>query len=126
MPPGVPGLVTVTAAVPAEPMSLSGTVAVNWVALTKVVVSAVPFQLMVALLLKLVPVAMRPFVPSELPAVALAGTRAPMFGLVPGDGGVVDFGELYPQARPATRSETSTSVFAVFINFSPNGPMGSD
>jgi hypothetical protein len=126
MPPVTPGFVTVTAAVPADAVSVSGTVAVNWVALTKVVINAVPFQLMVALLLKWVPVAMRPFVPSELPAAALAGTRAAMVGIVPGDGGVFmpDFA-LYPHPRPATRSVTRTNVFAVFI-ISPNGPMGSD
>jgi hypothetical protein len=43
-PPGV-GLVTVTATVPAEAMAEAGTAAVNCVALTKVVVAAVPPKL---------------------------------------------------------------------------------
>jgi len=84
-------LVTVTAAVPAEATSAAGMVAVSWVPLTKAVVSAVPFQLMVALLLKLVPVTMSPLAPNALPVVVELGTRAAMFGMVPAAGGVVAF-----------------------------------
>ena len=71
-----PGLVTVTAAVPADAVSVSGTVAVNWVALTKVVINAVPFQLMVEVLLKLVPVTMRPIrPPANCLRLRCSGTR---------------------------------------------------
>ena len=57
-PPGA-GLTTVTLAVPGAVTSEAGTLAVNCVLETKVVVRAVPFQLMVASLTKLVPVAVR-------------------------------------------------------------------
>ena len=53
-PPGA-GLVTVTLAVPVLLMSIAGTCAVSWVALTKLVVSADPFQLITAPLTKPVP-----------------------------------------------------------------------
>src|SRR5579863_948989 len=91
MPPGVPGFVTVIVAVPLAAVFASGTVAVIWLLLTKVVTSAVPFQLTVALLLKFAPVTISPLVPNEVPAVVLLGTRAAMFGVVPTEGGVVFF-----------------------------------
>src|ERR1700688_1515808 len=91
MPLGVPGFFTVTAAIPLAATSASGTVAVIWVALTKVVVRAVPFQLMVALPLKFAPVPISPFVPIEIPVVVLLGTRETMFGMFPAAAGMLDF-----------------------------------
>src|SRR5260370_26630188 len=87
MPPGVPGFVTVTAAVPAVIVSALGIVAMSWLALTNLVVRAVPFQLMVALLLKLVPLTVS--TTPMLPAGVLAGERALMVGIVPAAGGGV-------------------------------------
>ena|SRR5260370_30451954 len=89
MPPGVPGFVTVTDAVPAVITSASGIVVVSWLALTNLVVRAVPFQLMVAagLLLKLVPLTVS--TTPMLPAGVLAGERALMVGIDPAAGGVV-------------------------------------
>lgn len=52
-----PGLTTVTLAAPSSAMSEAGTVAVNSVELTNVVVKATPFQSMVAPFSKLLPVA---------------------------------------------------------------------
>ena len=57
-PPGA-GLTTVMVAVPAEATSEAGTIAVNCVLETKLVARAVPFQLMVEPLTKLVPLAVR-------------------------------------------------------------------
>ena len=88
-PPAVPGLVTVTVTVPAVATDAEGIVAVNWLALTWLVVCAVPFQLMAALLLKLVPLTVS--TKDALPAVMLSGARALMLGMVPATAGVVDF-----------------------------------
>ena len=63
-------------------------VAVSWFALTKLVVCAVPFQLMVALPLKLVPLTVSTKDP--LPAFILLGASALMLGMLPGAGGVVE------------------------------------
>src|SRR6267154_1789032 len=87
IPPGVPGLVTVTAAVPAVAMSEPGMVAVSWFAPTCVVVWAVPFQLMEALPLKLVPLTV--ITKDALPAAILFGSSMLMFGMVPATVGVV-------------------------------------
>src|SRR5882724_3947308 len=57
-PPGL-GLLTVMLAVPAVRMSLAGIEAVNWVALTKVVVRSNPFHRTVEAETKLVPVTVR-------------------------------------------------------------------
>jgi hypothetical protein len=69
-PPGV-GLLTVTLPVPALAMSDAGTGAVSFVSLTKVVVSAVPFQSTVEEETKLVPLTVS--VNAAPPAEALAG-----------------------------------------------------
>ena len=69
-PPGV-GLKTVTEAVPAEAMSVAGTIAVNCVALPKVVVNAAPFHFTTEALMKFVPVTVR--VNAAPPAVAEVG-----------------------------------------------------
>src|SRR4029077_7247181 len=87
MPPGVPGLVTVTVTIPAVATDAAGMVAVSWFALTKLVVCAVPFQLMVALLLKLVPLTVS--TKDALPAFVLLGASALMLGMLPATGGVV-------------------------------------
>jgi hypothetical protein len=67
-PPGA-GVNTVMLAVPAVAMLAAGTVAVNCVLLTNVVASALPFQLMLLPLTKLVPVAVS--VKAVPPALAL-------------------------------------------------------
>lgn len=69
-PPGVP-LNTVILAVPAVAISGAVTAAVNCVALTKVVVSGLPFQFTTDPLMKLVPVIVR--IKAGLPAVVLIG-----------------------------------------------------
>ena len=89
IPPAVPGFVTVTIAVPAVATSASGIEAISWFPLTALVVNAVPFQLMVALPLKLVPLTVSVLL--VLPAAALSGTSAVMFGIVPATGAVVGF-----------------------------------
>ena len=87
-PPAVPGLVTVTGTAGlAVATALAGIVALTTVALTKVVVIAVPLNFTDALLLKFDPSTSR--VKDELPAAVLGGTRAAIAGIVPGDGGVV-------------------------------------
>jgi len=68
-----PGTCTTTCTVPALAMFDAGTVAVNWVLLTKVVVSALPFQRIFAPETKPFPAAV--MVNPALPAVALAGLR---------------------------------------------------
>jgi hypothetical protein len=72
------GSATVTLAVPAVAIRLAGTAAVSCVALTKVVVRAVPFQFTVAPETKLVPLIVS--VKAALPAVIDAGERLPMVG----------------------------------------------
>ena len=66
------GLETVTETVPAEVMFAVGTVAVTWAALTKVVVSGIPFQLITDVGTKPVPftVSVNPTPPGD----TLAGT----------------------------------------------------
>src|SRR6185436_20616867 len=70
LPPPGAGLVTVTVAPPVAPRSLAGTLAVRLVLLTKVVVSAAPFQLTTLPLTKFDPVTVRvnaapPMIPAE-------------------------------------------------------------
>ena len=67
-----PESTTVTEAVPAEAMSDAGTVVVNCPALTKVVVRALPFQVILAALVKPAPLTVRRN--AGPPAVALCGT----------------------------------------------------
>ena len=71
-PPGA-GVTTVTAAVPAEDTNAPLTIAVICSPLTKVVASAVPFQLIVDEAMKLVPFTVR--VNAAVPAAVLAGER---------------------------------------------------
>jgi hypothetical protein len=71
-PPGA-GLVTVTAAVPAVAMAVTGTAAVSFELLTKVVVSAAPFHLTTAVDAKPVPLTVR--ANAAPPGAAAAGTR---------------------------------------------------
>jgi hypothetical protein len=70
--------VTVTVAEPVVAIRLAGTVAVRLVALTNVVVNAVPFHCTVAPETKFVPVTVK--VKSEPPASADAGERLPIVG----------------------------------------------
>lgn len=74
-----PAFVTVILMLPALAIRLAGTAAVNCVALTNVVVSAVPFQLTVAPERKLVPFTVR--VNADPPSVAEVGLRLVMAGV---------------------------------------------
>lgn len=76
-PPGV-GLKTVTLAVPAEAMSEAGIAAVSCVALTKVVVRALPFQRTVEPLMKFDPLTVN--VKAAPPAVAEVGLMVVIAG----------------------------------------------
>ena len=87
MPPGVPGLVTVTFAVPAVATALAGMVAITLVALANVVDIAVPLKFTTALPPKFDP--STSIVNCELPAAVLGGTKAAIAGVVPGCCGVV-------------------------------------
>src|SRR5205823_13792749 len=69
-PPGA-GVTTVTCGVPADARSEAGIAAASWVALTKVVVRAAPFQRTLEPLTKLLPFRVR--VKAAPPTVALAG-----------------------------------------------------
>ena len=77
--PGHVGLVTVIDAVPAVAMRDAGTVAVNCVEETNVVLSGVPFQFTVAPLTKLVPLTVK--VNCGPPAVVQVGLSELMVGL---------------------------------------------
>ena len=68
-----PSPVTVTLAVPAAAMRAAGTAAVNWEALTKVVVSGAPFHCTLELAGKLAPVSVR--VKAAPPGAAELGLR---------------------------------------------------
>ena len=84
-PAAMAGFVTVTDAVPAVAMAEAGIVVISWVPVaTGVVVCDAPFQLMVALLAKLVPFTVR--VKAALPEFILAGASWVMFGIVPAVG----------------------------------------
>jgi hypothetical protein len=78
VPPPGERFITVTDAVPAVAMSLAGTEPVNFVPLTYVVVSPVPFHCTVEVETKLVPVTVR--VNGAPPAVALEGESAVAVG----------------------------------------------
>ena len=75
-----PAVATVILSVPAVVIFAAGKVAVNEVALTKVVVNAVPFQLTVEVLVKLVPAAVS--VNAALPAITEVGDTAVNVGLL--------------------------------------------
>jgi hypothetical protein len=77
-PPGA-GLVTVTAAVPAEVIAAAGMAAVNRVELTNVVVRAPPAKLTTEAETKFVPLTVS-VKPAALPATALVGEIAPIMG----------------------------------------------
>jgi hypothetical protein len=71
MPPGVPGLVTVTGAVPAAEIALCGIMATTWPEFVHVVVILVPLKVTNAAEAKLAPVTVR--LKAAPPAVALLG-----------------------------------------------------
>ena len=80
VPPPRAGLVTVTAAVPAETRAAAGIAAVNCVELTKVVVGAVPPKLTIEAATKFVPLTVS--VKPAPPAAALVGEIVAIVGLV--------------------------------------------
>jgi hypothetical protein len=75
-----PGLTTVMLALPAEAIKLAGTVAVNWLALTKLVESGVPFHSTVDPDTKFAPLTVR--VKEGPPAGALMGLMVLISGPV--------------------------------------------
>lgn len=85
--PAIPGLVTVTGTVAGAAISVASIIAVSWLALTWLVVCAVPFQLMVAVLEKLVPFTVR--TNAWPPELVLSGASSLMVGMVPAAAGVV-------------------------------------
>jgi hypothetical protein len=104
------GLTTVTEAVPAAAMSLDGTAAVNCVALTYVVVSAVPFHCTTeafAPFTKLVPFTVS--VNAAPPTIAEAGTNEEIVGVEVG-------------AAPEMVTETGPAVEARSLEFPANAP----
>jgi hypothetical protein len=78
VPPPGPGLVTVTAAVPAEAMAAAGIVAVNCMELTNVAATAVPPKLTTEEERKFAPLTVR--VNAGLPATLLVGDIVEIVG----------------------------------------------
>jgi hypothetical protein len=97
-PPGA-GLVTVTAAVPAEAIAAAGMTVVNWVELTNVVVRAVPAKLTTDAETKFVPLTVS-VKPDALPATALVGEIA----VIAGTGLPPPPVEAVPPPHPASNS----------------------
>ena len=114
--PLVAGLVTVTATVAGVAISEAAIVAVSWFALTKVVVCAIPFQLIVPLLEKLLPLTVSTnAAPRE---VILFGASAEIAGMDPGCAAMVAL-ELYPHASVKAVSAASKTVDDVFMTIPP-------
>jgi hypothetical protein len=78
---------TTTLAVPAELIADAGTAIVTWLAVTKVVVKAVPFQFALESLAKLDPLMVN--VNPGAPWVAVAGTSCAIAGVTPAAGAMV-------------------------------------
>ena len=87
--PAVPGFVTVIATVAGVAIFEAAMVAVSWFALTWLVACAVPFQLMVAVLEKLLPFTVS--TNAGPPEFILFGARAAIVGVVPAAGGEAAF-----------------------------------
>jgi len=114
--PLVAGLVTVTATVAGVAISEAAIVAVSWFALTKVVVCAVPFQLIVPMVEKLLPLTVST---NEGPReVIVFGASAEIAGMDPGGAGMVAL-ELYPHASVKAVSAASKTVDNVFMTIPP-------
>src|SRR5438477_804712 len=111
IPPGVPGLVTVTGTLPEVAIAEFGMVAVSLVVPPEVVVIAAPLKFTTALPLKFVPVTTRENGP--LLATTLGGFRLETVGIVPGCGGVLDLGPYPPHP---TSARVSTRTKGSFIN----------
>jgi hypothetical protein len=114
--PLVAGLVTVTATVAGVAISEAAIVAVSWFALTKVVVRAVPFQLIVPLVEKLLPLTVN--MNEGPPEIIAFGASAETAGMDPGCAGMAAF-ELYPQASVKAVSAASKTVDNVFMTIPP-------
>jgi hypothetical protein len=80
LPPPGAGLVTITAAVPAEAIAAAGIAAVNCVELTNVAVSVVPPKLTIEAAIKLAPLTVR-VKPAALPATILVGDMVVIAGI---------------------------------------------
>src|ERR1700687_5817070 len=94
--PGVPGLVTLTGTMPGVAIAVAGIVAVSWLPVTRVVVCLAPFQLMTALVEKLLPLTVN--VNWGSPEFAVLGTSCATAGITPGCG-AMPLGALYPHPR---------------------------
>ncbi len=113
VPPAGAALNTVTAAVPAVAIRLPGTNAVNCVAFTNVVVSAVPFQLITEPFIKLLPVTA--MVNAGSPAVALAGEMKPATGSGFEDPPAGLTEESFLQDMVKSKNNAEKSMLALFI-----------
>ena len=111
VPPPGKGVNRVTAAVPGAVILVAGTVADNWVVLIKVVVSVLPFHLIVVPLMKLVPSTVS--IKEALPAVALLGVKTLSIGT--GLLGVMVKGkaELVPPPGSGVKTVTDTDPAAI-------------
>jgi hypothetical protein len=121
--PLVAGLVTVTATVAGVAISEAAIVAISWFALTKVVVCAIPFQLIVPLVEKLLPLTVN--MNEELPEVIVLGASAETAGMDPGCAGMAAF-ELYPHASVKAVSAATKTADNVFMTILPPGSLPID
>ena len=119
--PLVAGLVTVTVTVAGAAISVAAIVAVSWFALTKVVVCAIPFQLIVPLVEKLLPLTV--ITNEGPPEVIVLGASAEIAGMDPGC--VMVALELYPHASVKALSAASKTVDNVFMTI-PRGRLPID
>ena len=111
--PGVPGLVTVTGMVAGDAMAEAGIVAVSWFPVIRVVVCFVPFQLITAVVEKLLPLTVN--VNWGSPEFAVLGTSCETAGMTPGCGAMA-LGEPYPHPRQPIASNNTEIVFMIFSN----------
>ena len=116
VPPAGAALNTVTAAVPAVAIRLPGTNAVNCVAFTNVVVSAVPFQLITEPLIKLLPETV--MVNAGSPAVAPAGKIEPATGtgFEAPPPGLTEESFLQEMVNSKNNTENSKMILVIVIN----------
>src|ERR1700674_1139936 len=108
--PGVPGLVTVTGMVAGDAMADAGIVAVSWFPVIRVVVCFVPFQLITAVVEKLLPLTVN--VNWGSPEFAVLGTSCETAGMTPGCGAIA-LGALYPHPRHIIISNNTEAVFII-------------
>ena len=114
--PLVAGLVIVTATVAGVAISEAAIIAISWFALTKVVVCAIPFQLIVPWVEKLLPLTVS--MNEGPPEVIVFGASAEIAGMDPGCAGMAAL-ELYPHASVKAVSAASKTIDNVFMTIPP-------